>query len=727
MRRTTRKLAWLAIVFLVIAAAAAGAMVVATYHVKSLLGQESTTEDAWEKVSWRAKIFTQKLTGGLPDFSWNELLQMTRQAGGFGLGGISMHGMSLEGAVHNRYVTPDDLAAGERIFRENCVVCHGGEGKGGHGPALNHSGLKHGDSDLAIYKVVRDGVPDTAMVPVALSFIERWQVVAYIRALQLKSVAHAENKAPALDIKVSPEQILAAGTKTDEWLTYSGSLDGRRFSRLTELTPANVSQLQLRWVHQFDTPEPTIEATPLVINGVMFLTEPPSSVVALDVKTGKVIWRYSRNLPSDLPACCRRVNRGLAILGNSLFWNTLDGYLFVLNANTGEVKWQTEVAKPSEGFTMTGAPLIANRLVVVGVAGGEYGIRGFLSAYDSETGQQRWKFLTIPGPGEPGHETWENDAWRTGGGPTWITGSYDPSLDLVYWGVGNPAPDFQGDVRPGDNLFTNSVIALRASTGKLAWHFQFTPHDEHDWDSTQTPVLADLLIDGAQRPVMCWANRNGFYYVLDRTTGKFLTGVPFVEQNWTKGLDANGRPQLVESKGVSTTGQLVRPGVVGGTNWQNTAYDEKRGFIFIPATEGAAVFTKSEEPKRGDSGSFLGSAGAEHESTKPVIRALDPATGARRWEYFSPRIEGDPLNYSGLLATEGGLVFGSSGGYFFALDSTTGRELWRVSLGSGTHAAPISFTVDGRQVIVVSSGRAVFMLGLGEQPAKDTTNRATQQ
>ena len=365
-----------------------------------------------------------------------------------------------------------------------------------------------------------------------------------------------------LDIRVSAEQVLAAGSKTDEWLTYSGSLDGRRYSPLTELTPANVSQLQLRWVHQFDSSEPIIEATPLVVNGVIFTTEPPSSVVALDARSGKVIWRYSRSLPTDLPTCCGRVNRGLAVLGSTLFWGSLDGYLFALDANTGKVMWQTQVANPSDGYTMTGAPLVVNRLVVVGVAGGEFGIRGFLAAYDSETGQQVWKFFTIPGPGEPGHETWENDAWRTGGGPTWITGSYDPSLDLVYWGVGNPAPDFSGDVRPGDNLFTNSVIALHASSGKLAWHFQFTPHDEHDWDSAQTPILADLSINGTRRQVICWANRNGFYYVLDRATGKFLTGVPFVEQNWAKGLDSDGRPQLVDSQSISNTGQLIKPGVM---------------------------------------------------------------------------------------------------------------------------------------------------------------------
>jgi alcohol dehydrogenase (cytochrome c) len=706
MRR--RRLAWLAIIALVVAA---GVMVATTFYAKSLLGDDP---EIWRKVSWRTKLFVQKITGDIPDLSWNELLQMARHEGGFGLEGIASYALSLEGSVHNPYVTQDDFNAGERMFREHCALCHGGKGTGGHGPALNRPGLKHGDSDLAIYKVLREGVPNTPMVPVPLGFTERWQVAGYVRALQLQNSARSKNETAALDIRVSAEQVLAAGSKTDEWLTHSGSLDGRRYSPLSELTPANVSQLRLRWVQQFDSSEPKIEATPLVVNGVIFTTESPAGVVALDAKSGNVIWRHSRSLPPDLPACCGRVNRGLAVLGSVLFWGSLDGYLVALDANTGKVLWQTQVANFSDGYTMTGAPLVVNRLVVVGVAGGEFGIRGFLAAYDPETGRQLWKFFMIPGPGDPGHETWDNDAWQTGGGPTWITGSYDPSLGLLYWGVGNPSPDFSGDVRPGDNLFTNSVIALKANSGKLAWHFQFTPHDEHDWDSTQTPILADLSINGMTRKVICWANRNGFYYVLDRATGKFLTGVPFVEQNWAKGLDSDGRPLLV-GQGTSSTGQLVRPGVIGGTNWQNAAYDEKRGLVFIPATEGAAVFTKSANPTRGDHGNYEASAGAQDASTTmPVVRALDAVTGARKWEHFSPRIEGDPLNYSGLLATEGGLVFGASAGYVFALDSTTGYELWRVFLGSGTRAPPISFTVDGRQVILVSAGRAMFMFALGD-------------
>jgi alcohol dehydrogenase (cytochrome c) len=396
-----------------------------------------------------------------------------------------------------------------------------------------------------------------------------------------------------------------------------------------------------------------------------------------------------------------------------LFLGSLDGFLVAINATNGSVIWQTAVVNPSDGFTLTGAPLIVNGSVVVGVAGGEYGVRGFLAAYDAETGRQQWRFNTIPGPGEFGHDTWKNDAWQTGGGPTWITGSYDPSLDLLYWGVGNPAPPLSGEVRPGDNLFTDSLIALHASSGKLAWYFQFTPHDEHDWDAIQTPILTDILIRGGLRRVICVANRNGFYYVLDRTTGEFLVGVPFVEQNWARGLDSAGRPILASDGEVTHSGRLTRPGVGGGTNWQNAAFDQKSELIFVPATEGASVFTKSLNPRRGDLGFYTGSAGDTNAQSDSVVRALDVATGAKKWERSLPnRTALFGNGYSGLLATGGGLVFGASGGFVFALDSATGRELWRVSLGGETYAAPISFTVDGHQVILVSAGRAQFMFGL---------------
>lgn len=677
-----------------------------------LKSRKSLQSVTWQMVSWRLRLFVHKAEGDIPELSWHELWFMVQARGGFGMEGFVKQGFSLKGTVVNPY-THDDHQRGAQIFRQRCAICHGAEGAGGRGPALNRSGLNHGDSDLAMYKVVRDGVAQTAMPPFVMSPEVRWQLIGYVRSLQLTTSHESKEEPVSIDLRVSAEQVRNAGSSADTWLTYSGSLDGGRYTPLTEITPENVSRLRVRWIRQFDTSESRSESTPIVVSGVIFTTEPPCDVVALDAKSGEEKWRYRRVLPDKLPIEVTKANRGLAVLGNTLFLGSLDGVLVAINATDGSEIWQTKVVNPSEGYTMTGAPLIANGSVVVGVAGGEYGIRGFLAAYDAATGRQLWKFNAVPGPGEFGHDTWKNDAWRTGGGATWVTGSYDPSLDLVYWGVGNPAPGFQGDVRPGDNLFTDSLIALHASSGKLAWYFQFTPHDEHDWDATQTPILVDLPIKGALRRVLCVADRNGFYYVLDRTTGEFLLGVPFVRQTWAKGLDSAGRPILSADAQVSSTGRLTSPGSGGGTNWQNAAFDHKRSLIFIPATEGSSIFTKTVNAGRGELGFYPGSAGNDNEPPDSVVRALDAATGERRWECFSPgKKRFYPYGYSGLLATGGGLVFGASRGFMFAIDAATGRDLWHVFLGGATLAPPVSFTVEGRQVVLVSAGRALFSFGL---------------
>jgi alcohol dehydrogenase (cytochrome c) len=310
-------------------------------------------------------------------------------------------------------------------------------------------------------------------------------------------------------------------------------LDGWRHSPLGQITSENVSGLKLLWAHQFKTTGNTpFESTPIVANKTIFVTEPPSNVFALDAVDGHEIWQYVRRLPEGIRTCCGTVNRGLAILGNNLYLGTLDGSLVAIDATTGQLKWETRVADPREGFAITSAPLVVKSTVIIGVTGGEFGIRGFLAAYDANTGNQLWRFDTIPGPGAFGHDSWENDAWKSGGGPTWVTGSYDPKLNLLYWGVGNPSPEYNAEVRPGDNLFTDSAIALDATTGKLAWHFQFTPHDAHDWDSSQTPVLADLTIDGTPRrlsagqiemvSITCWIGRMANFcaaFLLLRSTG----------------------------------------------------------------------------------------------------------------------------------------------------------------------------------------------------------------
>jgi alcohol dehydrogenase (cytochrome c) len=661
---------------------------------------------AGNAVSCRARLYLQKAQGGIPELSWAELWELTLPGRAF----RCAEGKSLEASLqYSTYASEENRSAGARIFRERCTGCHGVDGSGGFGPSLTRPQYKHGDSDLAIYQVLRDGISGTAMPRAGLPPRELLQVIAYVKMLQAHSSTDHEPEAPRLAIHVNSERLRAAGTNPDEWLMYSGSYDGWRHTSLAEITPANVAQLRIRWIKQFDITGTIIEATPLVIDGVIFMVAEAGHVLAMDSKTGNVIWEYKRPVPPDLPLIAGPFNRGLAVHGSTIFFGSLDGYLLAIDANDGKVIWQTLVASPSDGYSITGAPLVVNRSVVVGVAGGDFGIRGFLAAYDVSTGQQQWKFETIPGPGEVGHETWENDAWRTGGGTTWVTGSYDPSTDLLYWGVGNPAPTFSGDVRPGDNLFTDSVIALHASTGKLAWYFQFTPHDEHDWDSAQTPVLADLPIDGVVRKVICWPNRNGFYYVLDRVTGEFLAGVPFVQVDWAKGLTSAGRPILADVAKVSTAGNRTRPGAGGGTTWQNPAFDQKRGSIFVPAAESSSVFTKlpPDRVTRREKVQFLGSGFTLEPAIHQVI-ALDAATGRPKWKYTAP----SGADYSGLLSTDGGLVFGASGGVCFAVDAETGREVWRVSLGGYTKSAPISFMLDGRQVIAVAAGHALFVFGL---------------
>lgn len=689
--------------------------IVAVVFWRSLADEYSlTNQELAHRIWWRAQVYARKATGGVPDLTWGDLWQMTRQRGGFGLESLAL-GVSVNGSVSSPYNTDEDLDAGVTLFGRKCAVCHGDGGTGWSGPALNHAGLKHGDSELAIYKVLRDGIAGTPMVSADLSGTERWQVVGYVRSLMAHGAYHGSGELSHRKIYVTSEEISAAGSKADQWLTYSGSLDGRRYTPLNQITSANVSQLRIRWAQQFNTSYATIEATPLVVDGTIYVTKPPGNVVAIDARSGNVLWRYERTVSENLALCCGHVNRGLAILGESLFLGSVDGYLVAINANSGKMIWETKVADSTKNYSMTGAPLVVGQSVVVGVAGGDYGVRGFLAAYDAANGKLRWKFDTIPGPGQQGHDTWQGSAWENGGGATWVTGSYDPSLDLLYWGVGNPAPDYNADVRPGDNLFSNSVIAIHGDSGKLAWHFQFTPHDEHDWDSNQTPVLTDLSINGTRRKVICWANRNGFYYILDRTNGQFLLGAPFVEQNWAKGLDENGRPILRDGASFSNAGTLTKPGSAGGTNWQNPAFDQSRGLIFIHATEGSAVFTKSLEPPKKDVERqlFLSSAALTSEPSTLLVRALDVVTGAKIWEHPSPPLRGDlPYSYSGLLATGGGLVFGASGGSAFAVESATGREVWRAPLGGDTRAAPISFTVDGRQVIALSVGRSMFLFGL---------------
>ncbi len=515
---------------------------------------------------------------------------------------------------------------------------------------------------------------------------------------------------PALS-PVTWERLLNAANEPENWLMYSGTLDSQRHSRLDRVHTRNVADLELKWAYQIPAID-RAETTPLVVDGVMFVTEAPSNVVALHAATGRPYWRYDHELPDDLRLCCGRNNRGVAILGETLYMSTLDAHLVAIDARSGNLVWNREVAEYSSGYSKTAAPLIVKDHVVTGIAGGEYGIRGFLDSYNAETGEREWRAWTIPGPEHADNRTWAGESWRTGGSPTWITGSYDPNLDLIYWGTGNPGPDWNGDVRLGDNLYSDSALALDADTGELAWYFQFTPHDVHDWDAIQIPILGEVVYEGEMRKVMMWANRNGFYYTLDRQTGEFLVGESFARQTWAEGLDENGRPIRFPDTSPTFEGVVVSPSVYGATNWWSPAYSPRTGLFYVNAFDGEQeYFKRDQEYVEGEY--YSGGAGRRVlpvDSYQSAIRAIDPATGDLRWEFPLA-----PHSTSGLLSTAGDLVFGGTvGGYFFALDAASGKELWHVNVGARVHSAPMTYAVNGQQYISVAAGNVIFTFGLKE-------------
>jgi alcohol dehydrogenase (cytochrome c) len=525
--------------------------------------------------------------------------------------------------------------------------------------------------------------------------------------------------------QVSYERLTHAARESQNWLMYSGTYMSQRYSALDQITPANVKGLEQKWVFQAESLQ-KFETTPLVLDGIMYLTQPPNDVVALDARTGRIFWIYQYKPAPDSKPCCGAVNRGLAILGDTLFMATIDARLVAIDARNGKPLWNTKVANHDAGYAMTLAPLVVKDKVVVGVAGGEYGVRGFLAAYDARTGREAWRFHTIPGPGEPGHETWPaDDSWKHGGGSIWLTGSFDPELNLTYWGIGNPGPDWNASQRMGDNLYSDSVVALDADSGKLKWHFQFTPHDPYDYDSVQIPILADASWDGKARKLMLWANRNGFFYALDRTNGEFLSGHPFVKVNWASGLDDRGRPVLTPQP----EGKPTYPGVQGGTNWYSPSYSPRTGLFYLSAWEDYATIFVSEGVDYSPGQRYLGG-----RPTSPIpgspnpglrgapintwteaaghgsVMALDIRTGQKKWKF-----DMTDVTDAGILTTASDLLFtGGREGYFHALDARTGALLWKTSVGGQVAAAPITYRVDGKQFVAIAAGHALFVYGLRE-------------
>ncbi len=743
-------------------------------------------------------------------------------------------------------------AAGKKIFEENCQVCHGGDARGGRGPALAAGNFQHGAEDWQIFINIQKGIPGTQMPASDMGNEQVWQLVTYLRSLSgvrleeevipgnpaagekifagkggcavchqvngrggrlgpdlsavgrwtakvlreailnpnsregripdvvvvktrdgreirgirknedtfsVQLIDPAENyhllekknladvryedkslmpddygkRLPAgeLDnliaylktlktrdftkIVMAPvtggltyERIRDAAKEPHNWLTYWGDYQSRHYSALKQITPANVGQLQARWVFQFRG-QGILEATPIVIDGVMYTTGASGFVFALDARTGRQIWQYQHRVKGNKPYVTMNVNRGVAVLGNRVFFTTVDAYLVALDAKTGLPLWETEMADVSAGYGGTLAPLAIKDKIIAGISGAEFGIRGFVDAYDPATGKRLWRFYTVPERGEFGSNTWEGESWKIGGGSAWLTGSYDPETDTLYWGVGNPSPDLNGDVRRGDNLFTSSVVALDPATGKRKWHFQFTPHDTHDWDSTEAMVLVDRPFRGQMRKLLLHADRNAFFYVLDRVSGQFLMGKPFARQTWAQGLDDSGRPIVIPGQEPSPEGTVTYPSLWGATNWMAPSYDPASGRLFVTFREAADKYYK--EPVKYDAGKlFWGGKTVPHtEREWGGIKAINPETGNIEWEqkFYIGSLS------AGCLATGGGVVFaGARDGNLMAFDTRSGKLLWRFQTGSQGESSPMSYAVDGKQYVALSAGAVLYAFAL---------------
>ncbi len=654
--------------------------------------------------------------------------------------------------------TGGDAEAGKRYFAAQCVACHAAIG-----PNLSNLGR---DRRLAqIVQALRDpgSLTTAGYRPVtvktkdgrtivgiarnessydlqlldsagALHLLSKPQLVSEVREPKslMPSVVATESEmrdllayltrlgAGASLPKIAPRAAAAlpfpavANPKAGEWPTYHGQLSGNRHSSLQQIDTQNVAKLAPAWMFPVGSAR-SLEMTPVVVDGVMYVTT-ANQAWALDARNGRSIWHYSRPLtPGVIGDAASVINRGVAVLGERVFLVTDDAHMLALNRATGQLLWDTQMADYRQHYGATSAPLVVNDLVLSGTSGGDEGARGFLDAYNVATGERAWRFWTMPAPGEPGSETWKGRAIEHGCVTAWLTGTYDPSTNLIYWPTGNPCPDYNGDERQGDNLYSSSVVALDPQTGKLRWYFQFTPHDLHDWDATETPMLVDTKFQGRDRKLLIQANRNGFFYVLDRVTGQFLLGEPFVKKlTWASGIGPDGRPKVLPGSDPTPQGTKVCPAVVGATNWMSTAFNAATGLFYVMAVESCNIYTKSDAWwEQGKSFYGGGTRRVPGEKTEIVLRAIDIQTGKIAWEF--PQIGTGDGSWGGVLSTAGGLVFFcDDSGAFGAVDAKTGKSLWHFHTNQSWHASPMTYAVDGKQYVAVAAGSTVISFAIVE-------------
>ncbi len=523
-------------------------------------------------------------------------------------------------------------------------------------------------------------------------------------------MAEGQRNAPVSTLINVTAADLCASPPAANWPSYNGDYSGRRYSSLAEINTDNVKQLRAQWVFHSRNSE-SLEVTPVVVNGVMFVTS-ANDAFALDARTGREIWRHERPVTSGLiDDASAHHNRGVAVWHDRVYMETDNAHLLCLDARSGHLLWDVEYADASKNYGATSVPLIVNDKVIVGTSGGDDGVRGFVAAFEPLTGKLVWRFWTIPGPSEFGSSSWPRDAYLHGGGTTWMPGTFDPGLNTLYWGTSNPSPDFDGSTRPGDDLYTDCVLALDPDTGKLKWYFQFTPHDLFDYDAAETPVLIDGTYRGETRKLLVEANRNGFFYILDRTNGKFLSATRFVEKlNWTKGIDASGRP--VASGIIPTAaGTRICPGFAGATNWFSPSYHPATQLFYFMALENCDLYYFKPEPfTAGRTYYATGTKRVPGEVGQKVLLAFSVNTGTLVWRYSQV---GDGNSWAGTMTTAGGLVFfGDDSGAFEAVDARNGTALWHFSTGQNLHASPMSYAVNGTQYVAIASGSDIFSFAL---------------
>lgn len=596
---------------------------------------------------------------------------------------------------------------GAKQFATRCAGCHGSDARGGeHGPDIVNA--EHAQSTQELKRIIRDGIPGSGMPAFPLPDAEISALARHIEDLRALAHPKQQSKAPVRPVTFSE----LVRPKAADWPTYHGRFSGNRHSALNQITTANVSRLAMQWMFPVEKAR-RLEVTPVVVDGVMYVTA-ANEAHAIEAATARQIWHYSRPLtPGLVGDAAGGINRGAAILDDKLFMVTDNAHLIALDRSSGALVWDVEMADYHQHYGATSAPLVVKDLVISGTSGGDEGARGFIDAYRASNGEHVWRFWTMPGkPGDPQSETWVGRAMEHGCTTAWFTGTYDPDGDLLYWPTGNPCPDYNGDERKGDNLYSDSVLALEPATGKLRWHYQFTPHDLHDWDSTEPLLLADIRFEGRMRKVLMQANRNGFFYVLDRITGEFLGADPFVHKlTWASGIGRDGRPVILPGSDPTPEGTKVCPSVDGASNWMSTAYNPRTGLFYCMALEACNIFTKSDAWwEQGKSFYGGGTKRVPGETRQKFLRAIDPVTRKIAWEV--PQ-NGGGNTWGGLLSTDGGLVFYcDDGGAFAAVDAKTGKPLWRFQANQNWHASPMTYMANGKQYVAIAAGSNVLVFAL---------------